>query len=67
MPSESSLPPPPRHLRVFLWVGALALIAVLLLPLLLTQYVRAERARFAACDRHERIDCDPSIIWLLMK
>ncbi len=65
--SESITQPVPRHLSVFLWLGGLGLVIGLLFPLFLAQSVRSERARLAACDRQERLDCEPSVLWLLMK
>ncbi len=64
--NESQLPSSPRHLTLFVWLGVFATIVAFLVPLFLTQYVRSERARLAACERQERVDCDPSVIWLLM-
>lgn len=66
MPEPTSQPVP-RHLNIFLWLGGLGLVLGLLFPLFLAQYVRSERGRLAACDRQERLDCEPSVLWLLMK
>lgn len=56
-----------KIVNVFLVLGAIALLLCLLIPIFLVREVQSERARFAACDRHERIDCNPSFLWLLMK
>lgn len=53
--------------HVFLVLGLVAIFLGLLIPILLVREVQSERARFAACQRRERIDCDPSFLWSLMK
>jgi hypothetical protein len=65
--SDSATISSPRPIRVFLWLGAIGLLVGLLFPLFLANYVRSERARVASCERQERVDCDPSVLWLLMK
>ncbi|MBP6944566.1 hypothetical protein KBD61_02800 [Patescibacteria group bacterium] len=66
MPEPTSVSAPP-HLRVFLWLGGIAVVVSLIFPLFLAQRVRSERARLASCERQERLDCEPSVLWLLMK
>ena len=56
-----------RLIKYALVLGALAMLAGFILPLLFTGRVKQERARLASCEREERIDCDPSVIWLLLK
>gem|GEM_PF-4705740 len=58
---------PHRIVKTFLLIGATGLVLGSTTPFLLFHEVRAERARAVSCDRHERIDCTPSFLWLLMK
>lgn len=62
MPDSSS-----KIVHLFLVFGLVAIFLGLLIPALLVREVQRERARFAACERHERVDCRPSFLWLLMK
>lgn len=48
-------------------LGMIGTILVLFVPLFLSRHVQSERARRAGCEREERVDCEPSVIWLLMK
>lgn len=56
-----------RLMTYALILGVLGVITSFVLPLLLTKQVQEERARLAACEREERIDCQSSVIWLLLK
>ncbi len=56
-----------RLMTYALILGVLGMLVSFALPLLLTGQVQRERARLAACEREERIDCQPSILWLLLK
>ncbi len=62
LPSRSG-----RWIQIAIICGCVLLGMLLLVPVLLANQVRSERARLAACERYERVDCDPSFIWLLMK
>jgi hypothetical protein len=62
-----SEPSSSRVVNLFLVFGVIAIFLGLLIPVLLVREARLERARFAACQRHERVDCEPSFLWSLMK
>ena len=47
--------------------GLVAILVVIVIPLFVGIRLRNENARYVACERHERIDCEPSVVWLLMK
>lgn len=62
-----SQPSPSKIVNVFLVFGVIAIVLGLLIPVFLIREARMERARFTACQRHERVDCEPSFLWSLMK
>ncbi len=56
-----------KIIKVFLSLGVVAIFLGCLIPVMLIRELKSERTRFTACLRHERIDCNPSWLWSLMK
>jgi hypothetical protein len=52
-----------RWIKIFIGVGAVALVFFISLPFLVDRMTRQEEQRFRACERHQRVDCDASAIW----
>jgi len=64
------LSPLPRELpvvwlRVWIGIGAFALLVVIVVPALLAAYVTQELDRKQACEHGRSTQCDPSFVWVL--
>lgn len=56
---------PEGHLKVWIALGVVALLVMFSTPILIKQRWQDEAYRFEACQEHLRLDCDPSLVWMV--
>lgn len=56
---------PDAHLKIWIGIGLVALVIMLGVPFLVAQRWRDEAYRFEACQENLRLDCDPSLVWVV--
>lgn len=56
---------PDAHLKIWVGIGVVAVIIMLGMPILVAQRWQEEAYRFEACQENLRLDCDPSLVWVV--
>jgi hypothetical protein len=56
---------PDAHLKIWIGIGLVALVITLGTPFLVAQRWQDEAYRFEACQENLRLDCDPSLVWVV--
>lgn len=54
---------PMRWLNGFIVLGAILMAFFFAMPFLMRQTLDQEHRRFLGCQQHQRLDCEPSLIW----
>lgn len=53
-----------NFMRVWIGIGVLGACVMFSVPFLVSGVVRGEWERFQGCQKKQRVDCDPSFVWL---